>query len=84
MQPQNERERGHQNRPKPDARADECRIDERCATLEFAAGEFHNQDRVFRREADKHDEPDLRVDVVLKVAHLHGNKRAEHGDRDAQ
>ena len=33
-------------------------------------GEFHDQDRVLRRQADEHHQPDLRVDVVFDLDHV--------------
>ena len=34
----------------------------------FLLGEFDDQDRVFAREADEHDQADLREDVVVAAA----------------
>ena len=40
-------------------------------------GEFDDQDRVLGRQADQHDEADLRIDVHLHAAQPDGEQRAE-------
>ena len=84
----------HQNRTQPHA----CGISDRLElheTLALAAvREFHNQDAVFRNEADQRDEADLRVDVEsrrptirpewhIRRGHFEEgeNQRAEHRQR---
>ena len=47
-------------------------------------GELDNQNRVLRRQADQHDEPDLAEHVVGEAADQLRAQRAEHRQRHAQ
>ena len=66
---EDERERGHQDRPQPDARRFDRRLDDRQPLVPQLLGELDDQDRVLRRQPDQHDQPDLAVDVVGQAAH---------------
>src|SRR5262245_47382314 len=54
--PENERQRGHEDRPQPDTRRLDGRFDHRHAAAAQLLGEFNDQDRVLGREADQHDQ----------------------------
>ena len=66
---EDERQRGHQDRPQPDARRLDRRLDDRQPAVPQLLGELDDQDRVLRRQADQHDQADLAVDVVRQPAH---------------
>ena len=61
---EDEREGGHQNRPEPQLRRRQRRVHERLALVVLHLGELDDQNRVLRRQADQHDQPDLREHVV--------------------
>jgi hypothetical protein len=42
------------------------------------ARELHDQDRVLRRQADQHHQPDLREDVVVAAREPHARHRSQH------
>ena len=67
-QADDERERGHENRPQSHTRSVERRIDYRGALLELSFGELDDQDRILGGETDQHDETDLGVDIVVEIA----------------
>ena len=81
---EDERQRGHQDRPEPDARRLERGIDDREPFAAQLLGELDDQDRVLRGQADEHDEADLAVHVVLQPAQALRADAAEHGERHAQ
>ena len=64
---QDERERRHQDRPQPEPGAVQRRLLDRLALLALELGELDDEDGVLRREPDQHDQPDLRVDVVVEA-----------------
>ena len=73
----------HQDRSQTQTRAFERGVEQRLALFVFVLGELDDQDRVFRGQTDEHDQPDLRVDVVLHSAQPECEERAEHRDRGA-
>ncbi len=73
---ENEGEGGHQDRPQTQPSRLHRRLDDRQALLATPFGEFNDQDRVLRREADQHDEADLRIDVDLHPADIDRAQRA--------
>ena len=64
---EDEGEAGHQDRPQPDARGLDRRVDDALALLLRALGEFDHQDGVLRGQAHGREQPDLEVDVVLEA-----------------
>ena len=60
----------------------------RQAFVLFALGEFDDQDGVLARQADQHDESDLREDVVVAALEPHardGEQQAHrHDENDGQ
>src|SRR5580658_519117 len=66
---EDKRERRHQDRAQPQPRAFKSRVREWFSLFELILGEFDDQDRVFRRQADQHDKADLRVDVAFDLHH---------------
>src|SRR5476651_1386911 len=81
---ENEGERGHQDRAQPQLRTVEGGIEKWLAFLVFQLGELDNQDGIFRREANQHDEPDLGEYVVLHRSPKERDERAKDGDWRAQ
>ena len=81
---ENERERRHENRPQPDARGLDRRIEDRHALLAQLLGELDDQNRVLGGQADEHDEPDLTEHVVGKPSQQLRGQRAKHRERHAQ
>ena len=51
------------------------RVDERLALLVLVLGELDDQDGVLGRQADQHDQADLRVDVVLEARAARARRR---------
>ena len=49
------------------------------ALLKFVLGELDDEDRVFRGQADEHDEPNLRVHIVFDLHHV-GRKESAQQD----
>jgi hypothetical protein len=72
-----ERERGHEDRTQPQAARLDRGFDRRLPGEFELAREFHDQDRVLRRETHEDDEPDLREDVVVAVHRPHARHRGE-------
>ncbi len=56
-------------------------LDHRLALLELRLRELDDEDGVLGREADEHDEPDLRVDVVVEVPRHQAEEGAEDRHR---
>ena len=73
-----ESQRGHEDGAKSHAHRLERRLDEFLALFHLRLGEFHDQDRVLRRQADGGEQADLEVDVVGQPAAGGGDDRAEH------
>src|SRR5580704_14210426 len=71
---EDERKGGHKNGAQTQASAFQSGIDERLALLVFVLRKFHDENRVFRGEADEHDQADLGVDVVFDLHHVGGKK----------
>ena len=82
-QPEDERERSHQDRAQAQSRAFERGVEQRFAFFVFVLGEFDDQNRIFRGQTDEHDQTDLRVNVVFHSAQPEREERAEHRDRRA-
>ena len=66
--PEDERERGHQDRPQPQPRCLLRRLEPRPSLLVQLAGELDDQDRVLARQPDQHDQADLHEDVDRRLA----------------
>ena len=81
---EDERERRHQDRPQPDARRLDGGVDHRHAPCAQLLRELDDQDRVLRREADQHHEPDLAVQSFCSPRSPLRRQRAEHRQRHAQ
>ena len=62
---QNEGKGSHEDRPQPEFRARQGRLYNRLPLVVFHLGELDDENRVFRRQSDEHDQPDLDIDVVL-------------------
>ena len=74
---QDEGKRGHQNRPQAQPGAFERGVRQRLSFFEFVLGELDDQNRVLRRQADEHHQPDLRVNIIFDLDHVGRHKVAE-------
>src|SRR5580692_6586572 len=70
-------ERCHQNRAQPQPRPFKSRIRKRLSVFVLILGELDDQDGVFRRQTDQHDQADLGVDVAFDLHHIGRQKNAE-------
>ena len=77
-------ERGHQDRPQPQPARFDGRLDHAHALLDALARELDDQDRVLAREADQHDEADLREHVVVPAAQPDAEQREQQAHRHDQ
>src|SRR5580658_117225 len=75
-----EGEGSHQDGAKAQAGAFESGIDERLALFILILGKFDDEDGVFGRETDEHDQADLRVHVVFDLHHV---RREKFGEQSA-
>ncbi len=64
---EDERERGHQDRPQTQLHRRQRGVAARQPRLALVLGEFDNQDRVLAGQADQHHEADLREDVDVRM-----------------
>src|SRR5438876_9048222 len=65
---EHEGKRSHEDRTKTDASAGECSVSKRFPFFIFGFSKLDDQDRVLSGQPDEHDESNLGIDVVLKVA----------------
>ena len=77
-------QRRHQDRTKPKLRRREYGGDGLHARIHAELCEFGDQDRVFRREADDHQDADLHIDTARPPDRKLREERAEDARRDAQ
>ena len=70
-----ERDRGHHDRPQPQAAGFERGLDDALALQLELARELDDQDRVLAREPHQHDQPDLHEDVVVAAGQPHADQR---------
>src|SRR5262249_23657308 len=75
---------GHENRPKPDARACESGLLETLPALELLFREFDDQNCILCRQSDQHHQPDLSVDIVFEVSRPQSQIRSQHCDRRSE
>ena len=69
----------HQDGPQAQARGIDGGVEAAVAGRLILAGEFHDENRVFRRQADQHDQSHLYQHIVIEA----GEPDAEHGGQDA-
>src|SRR6266849_6288558 len=81
---EDEGERGHQNRPKPDTRGFDRRLGNAQTTMSKLFGKFNNENPILRRETDQHHQTDLTIDVVDQSASPLSEKRAHDRERHGQ
>ena len=81
---EDEGERGHQDRPQPQARRLDRRGEAIAAAILELLGEFHDQDGVLGGETDQHDEADLRQDIVVLSAQHDADDRGDQAHRHDQ
>ena len=81
---ENERERGHQDGAEPQLRGLDGGFGDGSSLGAQLFGELHDQNGVFGREADEHDQADLAVDIVGHAAQRHQAECAEHGHGHCQ
>ena len=86
---EDERERGHQDRPESQTGAFERGSDRILPLLAQHLGELHDQDRVLGGQPDQHDEPDLGEHIVhvalgVLARHPQSEVRTERGERRSQ
>ena len=81
---EDERERGHQDRPEPELGAPDRRVVNRPALPPLAARELDDQDRVLRGEPDQHHHPDLAEHVGRVPAQEQPEERADDRDRGGE
>src|SRR5882672_1844358 len=74
---QDESERRHQNRTKTKASAFERSVHQRLAFLQFFLGKLNDQNGVFGRKANQHDQTDLGIDISFDLHHIARQKRKE-------
>ena len=83
---EDERERGHDDRPQPLLAGLDRRVHDREPLLAQIDREGDPQDRVLRPEADQHQQADLEVDIVFETAQPVEGQGAEdaegHGRHD--
>ncbi len=79
-----ERQRGHQDRPQAQAASLDHRLQRTGALGLQRAGELDDQDRVLRRQAYQHHQPDLDEHVVVAAHQPHPGDRAEQAHRHDQ
>ena len=77
-------QRRHQDRAKPELRRREYGGDGFHARVHAELRELGDQDRVFRREADDHQDADLHIDTAHSPDRKLREERAEDARRDAQ
>ncbi len=79
---EDEGDRGHQDGAEAEFGGFDGGLGDGSALLEELLGELDDEDRVFGRETDEHDEADLNVDVVDEAAEVDEGERAEdrHGN----
>ena len=79
---------GHQNRPQPQAAGFDGGLERRQAFVLFVLGELDDQDGVLARQADEHDQADLREDVVVAALEPHAGDGEQqthrHDENDGQ
>src|SRR5579883_807926 len=80
----NEGEGGHLNRPESQFPTFDSCVNERQALLSPLDGELHNQDGVFAKQTDQHDQTDLSIDVVSQSHRLQEEEGAEDSDWQRQ
>ena len=70
--------------PEPDAGSGERGFFDALAVFVFVLGELDDQDGVFGGQPDQHDQADLSVHVILKVAQHQEKVGAEDRDRSSE
>jgi hypothetical protein len=80
--PKREGERRHQDGPKSQPASLDRRLEAIPALRLKLRREFHNQDGVFGREADQHDEADLGEDVHVRPMRPHAQDRGQKAHRN--
>ncbi|CAB3763182.1 hypothetical protein LMG29739_04052 [Paraburkholderia solisilvae] len=78
---ENERERGHHDRPQTLFRRDHRRIENGLAALAVQHRELEDQNRILRGERNQHRQADLEVHVVVEPAQQDREQRAEQRER---
>ena len=68
---EDEGERGHQDRPEPEAAGFQCRFSSGGSRILGLLGELDNQDRVLARQTDEHHEANLREEAHVHPAEVH-------------
>src|SRR5665213_1580606 len=81
---EDEGNRGHQDRSKTQLGRDNRGIDDRLALLQLLFGKLHNENGIFRSEADEHDESYLDVHVVDKTTRGDKSKSTEDCHRNGE
>ncbi len=81
---EDERERGHENRPEALAGRLHRRFAYAASSGPQLRGELHDQDRVLRRQTDHGDETDLEVDVARDPPEPDAEERPHHAERNAK
>src|ERR1035437_663138 len=75
---ENEGERGHQNGPQTQLAGLSGCVSDGASLAAQLLSKLDNQNRVFRRESNEHDQADLAVDIVGEAAQRDQAQRAEH------
>src|SRR5271170_433874 len=81
---QDEGERRHQDGSQSQSCAGEGRFNERLPAVVFDLGKFHDEDGILGRQTDQHDQANLSVDIIFKVAEEKREEGPEHSDGHAQ
>ena len=81
---EDKREGCHQDRAQPQPRAFECGVGQRSSIFVPVLGELDDQNCVLRRQADQHDQADLRVDVAFNLHHVGRQENAEQNASQPQ
>ena len=81
---ENKREGCHQDRAQPQPCALESGVGQRFSMFVPVLGKLDDQNRVLRRQADQHDQADLRVDVAFNLHHVGRQENAEQSSAQPQ
>src|SRR5271156_222714 len=81
---QDKSEGSHQDWAQSQSCASQGRFEQRLPAVVLNLGKFHDEDGILRRQTDQHDQTNLGVHVIFKVAKEEREESPEHCDRNAQ
>ena len=83
-QPDDHRQRGHEDGAKTRYSTLDGSLVDAEATLAALDGELYDEDSVLRQQTDEHDQSDLRIDIIGVAEELHEEVGAEEAEGDRQ